>query len=429
MLLAATLAILFSALAARLDTTFDFLPGASREMRFSARTRGILSESRGEISATIFLSRKDPRFRTLAHFMRTFARAADSAGGVKIAVRYVDPSWDPGAAGRLVRSGVPVDSVVFERGGRREAVPAGEGFSERIFASAVLKVARPPRRRNVYWTTGHGENSFDDYGAWGMSDVARDLARDGYKNDKLDLAAEKQIPSDAAFVVVAGAREDFSRTEIGRIDAYLRQGGRLLAMIPRADFPGLSSLLSAWGIRPGAVASFASAKTLTGSDVVATDISPEHPATAPLAGSRLVFEKPVAFTRSAAVGDGSADALEFKPLARVGGSCVAASTERGAAAGRDLSLRPTRIVAVGDDGFVLNGQLPARANANRDFFLNCAAYLSGTDAATEADMPFDRLATGMDRESRRGFTATMSLSGAAVFFILAATAAAGRRRR
>ena len=429
MTLALVLAVLATTLAARLDTTLDFLPGSFREMRFSARTRGILAESRGGISATVFLSRKDPRFRALAHFMRSFARAADSAGGAKITVKYVDPGWDPGAAGRLVRSGVPVDSVVFERGNRRESIPVGEGYSERVFASAVLKVARPPRRQNVYWTLGHGENSFDNYGAWGMSDVARDLARDGYKNLPLDLADEKQVPSDAAFVVIAGAKEDFSRIETGKLDAFLRQGGRLFAMVPRTDFAGISSLLSAWGLRPGTVASYASAKTLTGSDVVVTDLSATHPATSPLAGSRLVFEKPVAFTPSAAAGGGAADSLEFIALARVGESCVAAAAERGAAAGRDLSLRPTRIVAVGDDGFVLNGQLSARANANRDFFLNLAAYLSGTDAATEADVAFDRLVTGMDRKARRDFAATMSLSGVAAFIVLLALAAAGRRRR
>ena len=159
------------------------------------------------------------------------------------------------------------------------------------------------------------------------------------------------------------------------------------------------------------------------------DLSTTHPATSPLEGSRLVFEKPVAFTPSAAAGGGAADSLEFIALAKVGESCVAAAAERGAAAGRDLSLRPTRIVAVGDDGFVLNGQLSARANANRDFFLNLAAYLSGTDAATEADVAFDRLVTGMDRKTRRDFAAAMSLSAVAAFIVLAAIAAAGRRRR
>ena len=88
-----------------------------------------------------------------------------------------------------------------------------------------------------------------------------------------------------------------------------------------------------------------------------------------------------------------------------------------------------RIVAIGDAGFVMNGQLAARANANRDFFLNCVAYLSGTDASVASGAESDALVTGFDREGRVRFAAVVA--GAvplAVFLVLAAVAARRRRR-
>ncbi|MBR7180562.1 MAG: Gldg family protein [Kiritimatiellae bacterium] len=424
--LAASLACLAASLAWRSGAVLDFRPGGADAVRFSARTYSLLGESRGGIKATLFMPRKDPHFKTAAHFMRSFTAMAGSAGGARISLRYVDPSWDVGAAGRFARLGIKPGTVVFERGGRRESVALGETFSERACASAVRKVSSSVARRKIFWTCGHGENSFDSYDAWGMSDIARDLARDGYENTPLDLSSVGQIPADAAFVIVAGARQDFSRIETGRLDAYLRQGGRLMALFPGSEIASLSSLLSQWGLRSARQA-YPSAKTLTGTDVIVSEFSDGHPVTASLAGARIVLEKPLSFLPSAAAGT-AAGLAQFTPLALVGNVCVAAAAERGGGAGMDVSLRPTRIIAVGDDGFVLNGQLEAKANANRDFFLNSAAYLSGTDAIAGADTGFGRLVSGLDRREMRRLAATFGAFSLAAFVFLSALAAKGSGR-
>jgi len=98
-------------------------------------------------------------------------------------------------------------------------------------------------------------------------------------------------------------------------------------------------------------------------------------------------------------------------------------------AGADLSIRPTRIVAVGDAGFVMNGQLAARANANRDFFLNCVAYLSGTDASVASGAESEALVTGLDRDGRVRFAAITALAVPAAAFLVLAFVAFRRRRR
>ena len=428
--LAIVLAVVFASLAVslacRLDAKLD-IPVGNSESGFSPRTRGILAEAHGEMSVTCFLSRKDARFRPVGRFLRALQRESAALGGLRIELRFVDPRWDLGAAERLVRLGAPEESLVFERGRRTAVLPLADGFGERVCASAVQRLTMPPQRRNVYWTVGHGESATDDYGAFGMSDIARDLSREGYRNATIDLSGDAAIPSDCALIVVAGAKEDFARAEAGRIESYLREGGRLLVLLATAESGGVASLLPGWGLRPAPV-SMAGLKTLSGTDVIVGEFS-EHAISKPLAGSRIILERPVGFMPSAAAEAGTgADRIEFTPLAKAGTAVVAAAVERGVGAGADLSIRPTRIVVVGDPGFVMNGQLAVRANANRDFFLNCVAYLSGTDASVASGTEEDALVTGLDRAGRVRFASILA-GGVPLALFLALFAVAVRRRR
>jgi len=384
-------------LGTRIGVTVD-LP-VSGKVRYSERTLGILSEARGDIAVTCFMPRSDARFRSVARALRTLAHEAESRGGVRLSVRFVDPAWDIGEAARLVRSGVKPGHVVFAYGRRTATLPVDEGLGERICASAILRLTMPPQRRNIRWTRGHGEAAFDDYGAFGMSDIARELFRDGYLNQTIDLSSDGQIPSDCALIVIAGAREEFSRAENARLDAYLKQGGRLLVLLNSSEPGGVTTLLSGWGISITPVTG--AVRTLSGTDVIVSDFS-DHSVTEPLKGTSLVLEKPVAFTPSAAVATAAAaDRIGFTALAKTGSDCVAAIVERGAGMGEDLDFRPTRIVVVGDSVFAMNAQMATQANANREFFLNAVAFLSGTDAMTSSGADGDLLVSGMDRAVRR----------------------------
>lgn len=424
--LALILAGLTIALAVRLDASFD-IPVGGDERRFSARTRNILADSRGSVSVTAFLSRKDARFRPLAHFLRSLEREADAAGGARLDLQFVDPRWDLGSAERLVRMGVAEDSLVFERGRRVVSLPIGDGYGERVCASAILRLTMTSQRRTVCWTVGHGESAFDTYGDWGMSNIARDLARDGYRNAALDLAKVESVPADCAVVVVAGAKDDFSRVEASRLDAYLKQGGRMLALVGSAESGGVVSLLPGWGLRPRAPTAGLPARTLSGTDAIVDDFS-SHAITEPLKGSRIVLERPVAFEPSAAAETGGgADRVEFNVLAKSGANAYAAIAERGVGAGADLAIRPTRIVAIGDASFAINGQLAARANANRDFFLNCISYLTGVDAAISVDPGWNTLVSGLDRAGR--LKLAVALAGVAPALALVLLLALRKRRR
>ena len=425
--LALALAGLTIALVHRLGVTVELPVDGRSGAKLSTRTVGILSEGRGDVTVTAFLSRRDPRFRDVSHLLRLLA-SVQAPGGLRVAVRFVDPKWDLAEAGRLVRLGFSEDSLVFERGHRRAAIRLQDGYGEWNCASTLLRVAMPPQRRTVYWTGGHGESSFLTYGSQGMSDIARDLAMDGYRNQAIDLAKDAKVPDDCALVIVAGARDEFSRAEMTRLDAYLRQGGRLLVLVSSAEADGVSTMLSEWGLRPVA-ASFPAARTLSGTDVIVSEFT-DHPVVRKLAGSQIVLEKPVSFTPSAAADTGmGADVIGFSELAKVGDAAVAAVAERGTGVGADLALRPTRIVVVGDASFALNGQLTRRGNANRDFFLNAVAYLSGTDAVTHTGAELGQLVSGMDRDGRQLFFLVTAVAFPLAALLALSSAIFIRRRR
>jgi len=426
LLLAGVASVSLAVLAMRFDVALDLPFGSATA--FSARTRTLLSESAGNLTVTAFLSRSDAEFRSVSRFLRALRREAEASGGSSITLRYVDPRWDLGPAERLIRLGVKERSVIFEKGRRFAALPLLDDFGERSVAGALQSVALPPQRRDVYWVSGHGESAFDAYGPWGMSDIARELAREGYRNRALDLSQDAAIPADCALLVVAGAKDDFSRTELSRVDAYLKSGGRLLVLVGPPGQGGVVSLLPAWGIRPF-VPALSGVRTLSGSDVIVSEFA-DHAVSSALTGSRIVLERPLAFASSAVAESGAgADRIEFSALARVGAVTVAAAVERGAGAGSDLAIRPTRIVIIGDASFALNGQLSARANANRDFFLNAVAYLSGTDVVGASGQESAQFSTGMDRQERARFFAAGALVIPAGVFLLLVAVALRRRFR
>lgn len=426
-LLAGVSAVLVVLLASRIGMTLD-IPVSGPSAKLSLRTRDILTETGGDVTVTCFLPRRDARFRSVGRMLRLLKRESESVGGARFSLQYVDPRWDIGAAERLVRRGVAEDSLVFEKGRRMVVLPFRDGYGERACASAIRRLTFSTRHRNVCWTVGHGEFRFDEYGVFGMSDIARELSREGFRNQSLDLASEQRIPEDCALVVVAGARRDFSRVELGRLDAYLHEGGRLLMLMASDREESMTSLLSSWGVRATKTPA-TEGPTLSGADMIVSEFA-DHPVSAPLRGSRIVLERLVSFAPSAAAEAGAgADRIDFTPLAVSGTTALAAAVERGGGAGGDLAIRPTRVVVIGDAGFVANGKLAARANANGDFFLNCASYLAGTDVAGAHGDEADMLVTGLDRADRfRLVVWTVGVLPGAAFLILAFVAYRRRHR-
>ncbi|MBR4652693.1 MAG: Gldg family protein [Kiritimatiellae bacterium] len=439
-------AVMAAVCAWRLDFTMEW-PLRSHSPGFSARTRSILADTHGETRATCFLSRRDPAWRGTARLLRGLEAAARDAAGTRLVVDFADPRWDLSTAVRLTRAGVREGTVVFERGRRRISVPIAD-VDESACASALLRLSLPAGRETVYWTVGHGEFSFDSYDpVTGMSTLARALRRDGYELRPFETAQATSVPDGCGVLVVAGARTPFSSAESAMVDSFLRRGGRLFVLIaPAAPDAGLARLLAGWGVRALPFVAV-SPRTLDGADLVATDFG-EHDVTRPLAGTAVVFQgaAPLAETTPSA-----GEKTTFTPLVRTdetawgesdvthhpwtrdastepaGPLVLAAALESGAGPRKDLALKPTRIVVVGDASFAVDGALSSRANANRDLFRNALAWLAGLDAATAPGTPADVLVTGMDRKARVRMLVFSAVVLPAVLFLFGFALAMRRR--
>lgn len=424
-ILALGLSVVLVGLANRLGPTFDW--PVSGQNRLSERTRNILAESRGEISVTAFLSRRDAKARDAEFFFKKLKETSASLSGARITYKIVDPAWDVALAERLVRRGAKERDLVFEGQRTFITMPIDDGIDERRVASAISRFSKPIHRQVIYWTKGHNEISYSDYGNWGMSAIARDLVHEGFRNAEIDLASEKPIPSDCALLIIAGAKTEFSRSEIARVDQFLKQGGRMLVLTDSEE-GGIASILPQWGILVSRGV-FKGVRTMSGTDVVVDEFS-SHVIAEPLQGSQIVIDKPIVFERSSAAKfEGAADKLDFSTVASLDDQSLVVAVERGAMLGQDLAIRPTRIVAIGDASFALNAQLAMRKNANRDFFLNAIAYLAGSDTAVGSGQEWNQFVTGMDRRMRINFTFLSAVVIPGFVFVFMMLAVAKRRHR
>ncbi len=417
--LAAVFAVLATVLARRLDVSVDIMQSDS-DASVSPRLYSLLGNTRGDLRAVCYMPRRSPDYRSVSRLMRVMRNAARAAAGAEVQIEYVDPRWDLARSSRLTREGVKEGAIVLYSGRRREIAVANGG--EDSLAAALQRLLVPQRERNICFVTGHGEadpESYDPVG--GYSDVARELVRNGYTVSKVDLSPLPAVPSDCSVMVMAGPRAPLTRVEKEMVDSWLRHGGRLLYLAHRAaaDFAPWGAVVSGESAVP--------VRTSSGEDTVISP-SPDHPVTAPLAGGSVVLDMPLLVRPAAASagGDASADRIVFTPLLSVrSNEVVAAALQRGVTA-KDIALRPTRIVIVGSDSFVMNGALGEKGAANRDFILNAVSWLAGVDSASAASASPMQIHLGMDRGAYATFAAAAAVG--LPLFVFMAFAFIGRRR-
>jgi hypothetical protein len=134
-----------------------------------------------------------------------------------------------------------------------------EFFGEQALTAALARLTGGKKQVQVYVTTGHGELSLDDAvpeSRHGLGVLAQLLRQLDCQVEPLDLAGTPRVPHDASLVLVAGGERPWNAAEAGKLDKYLRQGGRALVL---ADFHydsrrkrpapcGLEELLSKYGV-------------------------------------------------------------------------------------------------------------------------------------------------------------------------------------
>jgi ABC-type uncharacterized transport system involved in gliding motility auxiliary subunit len=324
----------------------------------------------------------------------------------QVSVDYIDPDQKPAQAQQYeVQS---YGTVVVEYNKKRQTITSD---SEQDVTNALIKVMSD-KTPVVYFTQGHGEKdptSTDERA--GYNAVSTLLTRDNYKIERLALSQQKDVPEDAAVVVVAGATTDFLPEEAEALKRYLARGGKLMLMLDpevgtAKPTPNLVALAHDWGIDFGkdvvvdvsgtsndpslAVALTYPAHQITENFANLTVYSLARSATPVMAGVNGRMAQPLVQTsnRSWAETDlaGVATGQAVQPDVDKGDvagpvtiaaavSAPVASEASGDAAKDENAPKPeTRVIVFGDSDFASNGF--GGAPGNLDLFANSVNWLA-----------------------------------------------------
>lgn len=417
-------AALLSVLAIRLDFSVEW-PGAVRTASISARTREVLSGIANPVRISVCMRRSSSGFLPVARLLRLVESESRSVAGAGVSCEFIDPRWDPNAAGRLVRAGAGDDSIVFTAGRRRIVVPVKD-FDEGVCASAIQRLSMPARSERVLFTAGHGEPSINDFGPSGLGDAARALRQDGYRVGT-HFSLTSSVPNDCAVLAIVGARTRFSVDELRDVGLFISQGGRILVADDGSPESGVKPILERIGVVEASSEEPVSSTT-DGSDVIVSEFG-DHAVSAPLQGASVVFATGAIRFHVPSGQTSNPNRFSIASLCPAGEAAFAVAAEKGSVLKSDLAIRPARLVAIGDSSFFLNGSLASRANANRDFFLNAVAWLAGLEVSGAISVADNVLSIRMSREDRIRFIVCSSVILPLVVALSACFAIRRRRRR
>ncbi|MGN0835532.1 MAG: Gldg family protein [Candidatus Spyradosoma sp.] len=167
-----------------------------------------------------------------------------------------------------------------------------DGFrGEEALMAAILKVA-DETVPVVYSLVGHGEFSPESTDrSFGLSSFAEQLRARQIRLLTLNLREHKDVPEDAAMLLIANPRIPVDKADEKKIGRYLRErNGRVLLLSGPGRDPGLDDLLFDWGIQlaDNFVVEKDPAKLLYDGNVAVNTISvPAHKTTEILAEQKI----------------------------------------------------------------------------------------------------------------------------------------------
>lgn len=174
-------------------------------------------------------------------------------GGGKFNYTFIDPEKDPVAArqAEIDRDG----TIVLQMGDRVERVTYA---TEQELTAALIRLLNP-QGRAIYFLTGHGERSLEDYDDQALSQLKQALERKNYTVRSLNLIALNSIPDDAQVIVIAGPQKPVTSEEVDLLQAFMESGGGLVVLeepLPLTDFdretdPLAEYLTQTWGLTLG----------------------------------------------------------------------------------------------------------------------------------------------------------------------------------
>ncbi len=377
-------------------------------IELSPRTVALLRSLTNRVNVTLYYDTEDERslYGTVSDLLSEY-RLRDP----RITVQTVDYMRDPGMAQKIkakyhLSTLSDKNLVIFDCDGRKRQIPGNalatyveklagrtpEGkllierkpaafLGEIAFTQALLDVTSS-KALKAYFLKDHGEQLIDSGDeVWGYLKFAYILQQNCIQPETLSLVGTNTIPPDCNLLVIAGPRDAIPNDELDKIEQYLNQGGRLLALFcyPSASKNlGLEGLLAKWGVDVGHNVVTDPENSTQGTDIRVTHFGTgKHPIVNCLVGSALHLSLPRTVGRlrlqAEAADAARVDEIAFSgPNATVAGGVarrppfpLMVAVEKGAIKDVITERGATRMVVVGDSVFLGNSQIESAGN--RDF--------------------------------------------------------------
>ncbi|HEY2951847.1 MAG TPA: Gldg family protein [Verrucomicrobiae bacterium] len=442
--------------------------------RLSPQTEIVLKALTNDLKVIVYYDSKSPLYDSVVALLKEY-----KCINPRISVQLVDYIREP-AAGELIKAAYKLamltdkDLVIFDCNGSRKQVdqrdlsdvdlqPLISGQSREVkrthfkgeleFTSAINNVTSG-RSLKAYFLQGHGEQSPDSAEAqFGYFKFATVLQQNNITPARLSLLGTNDIPTDCNLLIIAGPSTSMSEGELARIDQYLSQGGRLLALFNYYGLnknAGLEKILASWGVAVGndVVRDIRNSTPGSQGQDVVTSVFSGHPIVKPLEETRLhmIMPRSVTPVRSSIGADGPAveplvftspegtiieDIRNGVPYPHttdvVTNVPLAVAVEKGSIKGVTAERGTTRMVVVGESVFLGNQMIDSAAN--RDFAAHTVNWLLDRSYLLSVPpKPIREFKLAMT-ESQLAATQWILLAGIPGFVLLMGLAVWVRRRK
>jgi len=221
--------VLTNYIALRHTVRIDLTP--EKRYTLSEQTVQVLEKLAGPLRITVFYRQQEKQ--ELKDVLELFSRASD-----KFTYELLDLEKNPARAEALNVKGYGAGLMEYD--GRREKMFS---VSEDGLLTAILKLTEKTEK-TVRFVKGHGEkdiNSTDAKNSYSI--IYKALQAENYRVEELLLMQAQAVPPDTQALIIAGPEKDFLPREIEMLDAYLKNGGRVLMLCDPFPLPALENYL------------------------------------------------------------------------------------------------------------------------------------------------------------------------------------------
>ncbi len=216
---------------------------AAKRFSLSEQTRAVLKKLEGPVKGLAFYSKQQDSASIRELFNEYHYLYKD------FEFEIIDPDLNPGMVKDM---GVEeYGTIIVRYGDRREKAKSN---NEEGITNALIKLSQKEIKK-VYFITGHGEHSIQDYSNSGYDKIKAAINAENFEAEEILLLREEDVPQDSAVLISAGPTKDYEPHEMELIERYVQNGGRVLFLMDPSGSGGeyiyISAFLEKYGLLLG----------------------------------------------------------------------------------------------------------------------------------------------------------------------------------